>query len=48
MPTKNFYVPIGAGLGAEEPFTTSFFGSACENVAYTVWDREEQTEIPIT
>jgi hypothetical protein len=48
MPTKTFYVPIGTGLAATPPFTTSFFGSACENVAYTVWDREEQTEIPIT
>ncbi len=48
MPTKNFYIGIGAGASFEQPFTTPFFGSACENVAYTVWDREEQTEIPIT
>jgi hypothetical protein len=48
MPTKSFYVPIGQGLVAEAPFTQPFFGFACEDVAYTAWDREEQTEIPIT
>ncbi len=47
MPTKSFYVPIGSGLTAQQPFTQSFFGSACEEVLYTAWDREENTEIPV-
>jgi len=48
MPTKNFYVGIGAGAPVSPPFTAPFFKAACEDVSYTSWDREEQTEIPIT
>ncbi|HFD11007.1 MAG TPA: hypothetical protein ENJ32_00850 [Crenotrichaceae bacterium] len=46
MPTKRFHVNIGINAGATAPFTESFFGSACEPVTYTAWDREEKTEVP--
>ncbi len=47
LPTKSRHIDVGIGGSASEPFTVPFFGSACEEIGYIAWDREERTERPV-